>query len=79
MAKVIKVTIGDTLTRSTHMYNSDMTLRQALESAEFDYEGKTMMLEGSTLQVGDLDKSFDDLGITGDKCYLSSVTKANNA
>jgi hypothetical protein len=55
-----------------------MTLREALEMAEIDYTAGIMNLDGSTLNPGDLDKTFADFGIR-EKCYLLNVVKADNA
>jgi hypothetical protein len=75
---MIKVTIGNNVKRKTEVYEADTTLREALEDAEIDYTNGIMNLDGSTLNPGDLDKTFADFGIA-EKCYLLNVVKADNA
>jgi hypothetical protein len=75
---MIKVTIGNNVKRRTEIYPEGTTLRQACEEAEIDYARGTMNLDGSSLNPGDLDKTFADFGIT-EKCFLLNVVKADNA
>jgi len=75
---MIKVTMGNNVKRKNEIVDRNTTLREALESAEIDYTTGIMNLDGSTLNPGDLDKTFADLGIT-EKCYLLNVVKADNA
>ena len=75
---MIKVTIGNNVKRTTEILDASTTLRSALESAEIDYTKGMMNLDGSPLSPGDLNKTFEDFGITG-KCYLLNVVKADNA
>ena len=75
---MIKVTIGNNVKRTTEILDATTTLREALEMADIDYTRGMMNLDGSTLNPGDLDKTFADFGIT-EKCYLLNVVKADNA
>jgi hypothetical protein len=75
---MIKVTIGNNVKRKTEILDENTTLREALEEAEIDYTRGIMNLDGSTLDPGDLDRTFADFGIT-EKCYLLNVVKADNA
>ena len=75
---MIKVTIGNNVKRTTEILEAITTLREALEMADIDYTRGMMNLDGSTLNPGDLDKTFADFGIT-EKCYLLNVVKADNA
>ena len=75
---MIKVTMGNNVKRKTEILDDTTTLREALEDAEIDYTTGIMNLDGSTLNPGDLDKTFADFGIT-EKCYLLNVVKADNA
>jgi hypothetical protein len=75
---MIKVTIGNNVKRSSEIIDENLTLREALEDAEIDYTIGIMNLDGSTLNAGDLDRTFADFGIT-EKCYLLNVVKADNA
>ena len=75
---MIKVTMGNNVKRSSEILDENTTLRDALEDAGIDYTAGVMNLDGSTLNPGDLDKTFCDFGIT-EKCYLLNVVKADNA
>ena len=75
---MIKVTMGNNLKRSSEILDENTTLREALEEAEIDYSVGTMNLDGSTLNPGDLDRTFADMGIK-EKCFLLNVVKADNA
>ena len=75
---MIKVTLGNNVKRSSEIVDENTTLREALEDADIDYTVGIMNLDGSTLNPGDLDKTFADFGIT-EKCYLLNVVKADNA
>ncbi len=75
---MVKVTVGNNLERKSVIVNADTTLRKVLEDAGVDYTRGTMHLDGASLQAGDLDKTFSQMGIT-EKCYLLNVVKANNA
>ena len=75
---MIKVTVGNNVNRNTVIIDEGTTLRNCLEENGVDYTRGTMHLDGSTLNPGDLDKSFASFGIT-EKCYLLNVVKADNA
>lgn len=75
---MIKVTVGNNVKRESVIVESSRTLRSVIEDAGIDYTRGVMHLDGSSLQAGDLDKSFSDFGIT-EKCFLLNVAKADNA
>ena len=75
---MIKVTIGNNVTRNAHIIDENTTLRKALEDAGIDYTIGMTSLDGSTLAAGDLDKTFADFGVN-EKCYLLNVAKMDNA
>lgn len=75
---MVKVVVGNNLERKSDIVEPSMTLRQVLENNEIDYTRGTMHLDGSSLNPGDLDKTFSDFGIT-EKCFLLNVVKADNA
>lgn len=75
---MVKVTVGNNLKRETVIEDPNTTLRTVLERAGVDYRRGITTLDGSTLNPGDLDKSFADHGIT-EKCFLLNVVKADNA
>lgn len=75
---MIQVTIGNNVKRESVIVSKSTTLREVLESKGIDYTRGVMHLDGSSLNPGDLDKSFEDFGIT-ERCYLLNVVKADNA
>lgn len=75
---MVKVVVGNNVKRETVIVDSSATLRSVLEDAGIDYTRGVMHLDGSSLNPGDLDKTFAQLGI-GEKCFLLNVVKADNA
>ena len=75
---MIKVTVGNNVKRESVIVDPSTTLRAVLEQAGIDYTKGVMHLDGSSLQAGDLDKTFADFGIA-EKCFLLNVVKADNA
>lgn len=75
---MIKVTVGNNVKREAVIVDENTTLRTVLEDNGIDYTSGTMHLDGSSLKIGDLDKTFSDLGIA-EKCWLLNVVKADNA
>lgn len=75
---MIRITVGNNLKRATVIKEDTTTLRSVLEEQDINYTTGMMHLDGCTLQPGDLDKTFAELGIK-EKCYLLNVVKADNA
>ncbi len=75
---MVKVTVGNNVKRETVIVDSDTKLRTVLEDAGIDYSRGVMHLDGSSLNPGDLDKTFESFGIN-EKCFLLNVVKADNA
>lgn len=75
---MIKVVVGNNVKRETVIVDPSTTLRAVLEDAGIDYTRGAMHLDGSSLNPGDLDKSFESFGIA-EKCFLLNVVKADNA
>lgn len=75
---MIKVTVGNNVKRESVIVDENTTLRATLEDNGVDYSRGTMHLDGASLNPGDLDKTFDQLGIK-EKCFLLNVVKADNA
>jgi len=69
---MLKIVVGNTVKRETVIVDDNTTLRSVLESAEIDYSRGAMHLDGSSLNPGDLDKTFADFGIA-EKCFLLNV------
>lgn len=75
---MIKVVVGNNVKRETVIVEKSATLRSVLENANVDYTRGVMHLDGSSLNPGDLDKTFEAMGII-EKCFLLNVVKADNA
>lgn len=75
---MVKVTVGNNMKRESVIVDSNTTLRTVLEDAGIDYTRGVMHLDGSSLNPGDLDKTFEDFHIA-EKCFLLNVVKADNA
>ena len=75
---MIKVTVGNNVKREAVIVDANVTLRSVLENAGVDYTRGVMHLDGSSLNPGDLDRTFASFGIT-EKCFLLHVVKADNA
>ena len=75
---MVQVTMGNNVDRKRIPVDENITLKQALEDNGFDYTRGVMHLDGASLEAGDLNKTFAELGVT-DRCYLLSVQKADNA
>lgn len=76
---MIKVYVGNNLNRKAVNVSRDVTLRSVLEDNEIDYSVGMTSLDGATLRPGDLDKTFAEMGISGETCYLLNTAKAVNA
>lgn len=75
---MIQVTIGTNTNRKKVTIDPNRTLRSVLEENEINYAVAQLHMDGASLQPGDLDKTFSQLGIV-DSCYLIAVVKADNA
>ena len=75
---MIKCYVGNNVSRTPVMVPENTTLRSVLEDAHIDYSLGMTSLDGSTLQAGDLDKTFADFRIA-EQCYLLNTAKAVNA
>lgn len=75
---MIKVTVGNNVKRESVFVDENSKLRDVLEANEIDYTSGIMHIDGSSLNPGDLDKTFAQFGIT-EKCYLLNVVKTDNA
>lgn len=77
---MVQVQAGDNYKRETKVVPETTTPRQVLEELEINYAGGQVILDGATVGIGDLDKSFAELGIASDsRVTLYSVVKTCNA
>lgn len=75
---MIKVIVGTTTQRVEKNYTPGTTIRNILEENAIDYSVAQVMLDGASLQAGDMDKTLSDMNIR-EKCMLVAVVKAANA
>lgn len=80
---MIKVIVGNNVERKTDIVEPNATLRSVLEANDIDFTRGVMHLDGSSLNPGDLNRTFLELGYDGsegkNKCFLLNVVKADNA
>lgn len=74
---MIKVIVGTNTNKETLIVEASRTLRSVLEEAEVNYSGGTLNLDGAPVKIGDLDKTFTEIGIT-EKCYLINIVKSDS-
>ena len=78
MNTIINITLINNVTKKTVPATTDTTVRDFLEANQFEYARRGVLVDGVPLGGGDLDKSFAELGVTGN-AYVTSVAKADNA
>jgi len=76
---MVEVIVGTTTSREKKLYSRSTTIRTILEDNNVDYSVAQVMLDGATLQVGEMDKTLEENGVTADKCMLIACVKAANA
>ena len=77
--RIITVRFSTNTDRDDFQVLSNTSLRAFLESRNYNWQGAMIMIDGLTVSAGDLNKSWDELGVTGESVNLSAVVKANNA
>lgn len=75
---MIRVIVGTTTNRQEANYAPNTTIRSILEDKGIDYSVAQIMLDGASLQPGDMDKTLSQMNVT-EKCMLVAVVKAANA
>ena len=75
---MIKVTLITNAGRQYAMVAEDATPRQVLEENSVNYGVGKVTIDSIPVAMGDMDKSFAELGVK-DTCYLTCVVKADNA
>lgn len=78
MTRPIVVNVRNNSSRKSVTMMSSATPRQAFAEAGINANG-IVNIDGCAITIGDLDRSFDELGIVGDETTLYSVVKADNA
>jgi len=75
---MVRVTVGNNVSRQNLIIDENTTLKAALEQAGVDYTRGSITLDGATVMAGGLNKTFAEYGVT-ESCYLLNVAKADNA
>lgn len=75
---MVQVRFITNLGPSSDIVEATSTPRQALEKNDIDFSRGAVSIDGCPVRIGDLDKTFAELGIT-EKCNISVVIKADNA
>ena len=75
---MIKVIIGNNLSRKSVIIDENTIIKEALSANDVDYTRGVTTLDGATLTASEMNKSFAALGVTSD-CMLLNVVKADNA
>lgn len=76
---IISVKLSNNLTRKTVMVDSATPIRKIFEDNDIEYSNGVTSLDGASLPAGSMDKSLEELGVTGDSCYLMVSVKADCA
>ena len=77
-SKMITIKIGPNLNRNAVIVNTGKTLREVLDENNINYATTTVFVDGVNLQVGQIDKTLDELNI-GDGAYIIAAQKTENA
>lgn len=75
---MIQVTITTSTGRKVAIIDPTTTLREIAKKYNINYDRTPLLLDGASLEVGQMDKSLLELGIKTD-CLLSAVLKLDNA
>lgn len=75
---MLNITIGTNTSRKKIVVSPDKTLRDVLTENEVNTGVGTIHIDGIPVQISDLGKTLEELGVT-DKAYIISIAKADNA
>jgi hypothetical protein len=75
---MIQVTIGTNTNRKKITIDANKTIKDTLDENGVNYSVATLHMDGATLQPGEINKTFAEMGVT-ESCYLIAVVKADNA
>ena len=78
MAKMITIKVGTNLNRNAVLVNTSKTLREVLTENNINYATTTVFIDGVNLQVGQMDKTLEELNI-GEGAYIIAAQKTENA
>lgn len=75
---LVKVKVGTNLNRTEVTVPSNKTIREILEENEINYATTTIFVDGVTVQLGEMDKTLEELGIR-ESCFIIAAQKTENA
>lgn len=75
---MIQVTMTNNVGRQSVIAKSTDTIRDVFEANDFDYGTGALYINGAPVRPGDIDKTFEEIGIT-EVARISSVAKVDNA
>lgn len=78
MARMITIKVGTNLNRNAVLVNTNKTLREVLTENNINYATTTVFIDGVNLQVGQMDKTLEELNI-GEGAYIIAAQKTENA
>ena len=77
---MLKVIVMNNTNREAVIVDEHTTTpREVFESKGITYETAQVFLDGCSVKPGDLDRTFTQLGIVGDKASLAAMAKTDNA
>lgn len=80
---MLRITMANNMKRETVLVDENSTLREVLESKNFDTTRGLLHMDSAPINPGDLNKTFAQLGYDGtpgkDRVFMSLVVKADNA
>ena len=75
---LVKVKVGTNLNRTEVTVPSNKTIREILEENEINYATTTIFVDGVTVQLGEMDKTLEELRIK-ESCFIIAAQKTENA
>lgn len=75
---MIELTIFTSAGRKTVLVDPNKKVKDVLTEQGVNYGSATLQLDGAAVQVGQLEKTFSEIGIT-ERCAISAIIKTSNA
>lgn len=75
---MVRITIALPDSRKTEIVESTKSVKEILTDAGANFSRATVILDGCTMTPETMNKSLDDLGVTGD-CTIAVCVKMDNA
>ena len=73
---MIKITVGTNTNRKEVVVPATTTIKALLDDNNIDYATGLIYLGGQVITPADLDKTFEDFGVT-ESCFLTCAVKAD--